>query len=86
MRVLPRPAPAGVEQVLDTRDPDQVVWVPFVGLRPAAIVTGGERLFLMRIADNSRSAAGIRPGDWVVVRRPDEQLRAGNLVGVLHPV
>ncbi len=85
VRVLPRPAPAGVEQVLDTRDPDQVVWVPFVGLRPATIATG-ERLFLMRIADTWRSEAGIRPGDWVVVRRPGEQLRDGNLVGVLHPV
>jgi repressor LexA len=86
VRVLPRPAPDGVEQVLDTRDPDQVVWVPFVGLRAAAIITGGERLFLMRIADNYRTKAGIRPGDWVVVRRPDEQLRGSNLVGVLHPV
>jgi SOS-response transcriptional repressor LexA len=85
VRVLPRPAPDGVEQVLDTRDPDQVVWVPFVGLRPAAIATG-ERLFLMRIADNWRSEAWIRPGDWVVVRQPGEQLRDGNLVGVLHPV
>ena len=86
VRVLPRPAPDGVEQVLDTRDPDQGVWVPCVGLRPAAMATGGERLFLMRIADNSRSAAGIRPGDWVVVRQPGEQLQGGNLVGVLHPV
>ena len=86
VRVLPRPAPDGVEQVLDTRDPDQVVWVPFVGLRPAAIATGGERLFLMRIGDNSRMDAGIRPGDWVVVRQPGEQLRGANLVGVLHPV
>ncbi len=85
VRVLRRAAPDGVEQVLDARDPDQVVWVPFVGLRPAAIAAG-ERLFLMRIADNSRGAAGIRPGDWVVVRQPGEQLRAGNLVGVLHPV
>ncbi|HEY2278646.1 MAG TPA: hypothetical protein VGI00_09845 [Streptosporangiaceae bacterium] len=86
VRVLPRPAPDGVEQVLDARDPDQVVWVPFVGLGSAAIATGGERLFLMRIGDNSRNDAGIRPGDWVVVRQPGEQLRGGNLVGVLHPV
>ena len=86
VRVLPRPAPDGVEQVLDSRDPDQVVWAPFVGLRPAAIATGGERLFLMRIADNSMSKAGIRPGDWLVVRQPGERLRGRNLVGVLHPV
>lgn len=86
VRVLPRPAPDGVEQVLDTRDPDQVVWAPFVGLRPAAIATGGERLFLMRIADNSMSKAGIRPGDWLVVRQPGERLQGRNLVGVLHPV
>ena len=86
VRVLPRPAPDGVEQVLDARDPDQVVWVPFVGLGSAAIATGGERLFLMRIGDNSRNDAGIRRGDWVVVRQPGEQLRGGNLVGVLHPV
>ncbi len=86
VRVLPRPAPDGVEQVLDARDPDQVVWAPFVGLGSAAIATGGERLFLMRIADNSMSKAGIRPGDWVVVRQPGEQLQGRNLVGVLHPV
>jgi repressor LexA len=86
VRVLPRPAPDGVEQVLDSRDPDQVVWAPFVGLGPAAIATGGERLFLMRIAGNSMSQAGIRPGDWVVVRQPGERLQGRNLVGVLHPV
>jgi repressor LexA len=86
VRVLPRPAPDGVEQVLDARDPDQVVWAPFIGLRPAAMATGGEQLFLMRIADNSMTGAGIRPGDWVVVRRPGGQLQGGNLVGVLHPV
>ena len=86
VRVLPRPAPDGVEQVLDALDPDQVVWVPFVGLGPAAMATGGEPRFLMRIAGNSMTAAGIRPGDWVVVRQPGEQLQGGNLVGVLHPV
>ena len=86
VRILPRPAPDGVEQVLDSRDPDQVVWAPFVGLGPAAIATGGERLFLMRIADNSMSKAGIRPGDWLVVRQPGERLQGRNLVGVLHPV
>src|ERR1700684_4231942 len=32
VRVLPRPAPDGVEQVLDARDPDQVVWGPVGGL------------------------------------------------------
>lgn len=86
VRVLPRPAPDGVEQVLDARDPDRVVWVPFVGLRPAAMATGGQQLFLMRIADHSMTEAGIRPGDWVVVRQPGGQLQGGNLVGVLHPV
>ena len=50
------------------------------------MASAGEALFLLRITDDSMAGAGIRPGDWVVVRRPDQQLRDGNLVGVLHPV
>ena len=78
--------PSQIAQVLDARDRDEVVWAPFVGPTPAALASADERLFLLRITGDSMAAAGIRPGDWVVVRRPDEQLRAGNLVGVLHPV
>src|ERR1700749_3548684 len=75
VRVLPRPAPDGGEQGVDGPDPGPGGWGAFVGLRPAAMPTGGEQLFLMRIADNSMTGAGIRPGDWVVVRRPGEQLQ-----------
>ena len=78
--------PNQIAQVLDARDRDKVVWVPFVGPTPVALASADERLFLLRIAGDAMTEAGIRPGDWVVVRRPDEQLRAGNLVGVLHPV
>jgi repressor LexA len=78
--------PGQIEQVLDARDRDNVVWAPFVGPKPAIGARAGERLFLLRIADDSMTGAGIRPGDWVVVRRPDEQLRDGNLVGVLRAV
>jgi repressor LexA len=78
--------PSQIAQVLDARDRDKVVWVPFVGPTPVALASADERLFLLRIAGDAMTEAGIRPGDWVVVRRPDEQLRAGNLVGVLHPV
>jgi repressor LexA len=78
--------PSQIAQVLDARDRDTVVWAPFVGPTPVAMASAGERLFLLRIADESMTEAGIRPGDWVVVRRPDEQFGAGNLVGVLHPV
>ena len=78
--------PNQIAQVLDARDRDKVVWAPFIGPTPVAMASADERLFLLRIADDSMTEAGIRPGDWVVVRRPDEQLRAGNLVGVLHPV
>jgi repressor LexA len=78
--------PSRIEQVLDARDQDKVVWARFVGTKPAAMASAGEALFLLRIADDSMTGAGIRPGDWVVVRRPDQQLRDGNVVGVLHPV
>ena len=78
--------PSQIAQVLDARDRDKVVWVPFVGPTPVALARADERLFLLRITGDSMTEAGIRPGDWVVVRRPDDQLRAGNLVGVLHPV
>jgi repressor LexA len=78
--------PNQIAQVLDARDRDKVVWAPFVGPAPVALASADERLFLLRIAGDAMTEAGIRPGDWVVVRRPDEQLRAGNLVGVLHPV
>ena len=78
--------PSQIAQVLDARDRDKVVWVPFVGPTPVARASADERLFLLRITGDSMTEAGIRPGDWVVVRRPDQQLRAGNLVGVLHPV
>jgi repressor LexA len=78
--------PSQIAQVLDARDRDTVVWAPFVGPTPVALASADERLFLLRIAGDAMTEAGIRPGDWVVVRRPDEQLRAGNLVGVLHPV
>jgi repressor LexA len=78
--------PSQIEQVLDARDRDQVVWARFIGPKPAAMATTDQRLFLLRITGDSMAGAGIRPGDWVVVRRPDEQFRDGNLVGVLRPV
>ena len=78
--------PTQVEQVLDARDRDNVVWAPFIGPTPARLAGAGDELFLLRIIGDSMTGAGIRPGDWVVVRRPCEQPRDGNLVAVLHPV
>src|ERR1700761_9476696 len=58
VRLLPRPAPDGIAQVLDARDPDQAGWVRFGGLRPP----GGER------AGAGRPRPG--PGGGAALRRP----------------
>jgi repressor LexA len=77
--------PSQIEQVLDARDRDKVVWVPCRG-QISGEMAAGEGLFLLRIDDDSMTGSGIRPGDWVVVRRPYEQPTDQNLVAVLHPV
>jgi repressor LexA len=75
-----------IEQILDARDPDQVVWAPFVGPKPAQLASAEERLFLLRIVGDSMARAGICPGDWVVVRRPPEQPHHGTVIAVLRQV
>ena len=77
--------PSQIGQVLDARDRDKVVWVPCRG-QISREMAAEDGLFLLRIADDSMTGAGIRPGDWVVVRRPYEQPTDQNLVAVLHPV
>jgi repressor LexA len=87
VRVLPRPRPAADdEQVLDIRDPDKVVWVPFVGRMPRDMAVAREELRLLHVSAGSVTTPGVRPGDWVVVRRPPGGLRPGTVIAVLRQV
>ena len=75
-----------IEQILDARDPDKVVWVPFVGPKPQEMAAADERLLLLQIIGESMTGSGIFPGDWVVVRRPHEQPHHGKVIAVLRQV
>jgi SOS-response transcriptional repressor LexA len=87
VRVLPRPRlAADDEQLLDTRDPDKVVWVPFVGRMPRDMAVAREELRLLHVAPGSVTAPGVRPGDWVVVRRPPGGPQPGTVIAVLRQV
>ncbi|HEY2241969.1 MAG TPA: helix-turn-helix domain-containing protein [Streptosporangiaceae bacterium] len=87
VRVLPRPRPpADDEQVLDIRDPDKVVWVPFLGRMPRDMAVAREELRLLHVAPGSVTAPGVRPGDWVVVRRPPGGPQHGTVIAVLRQV
>jgi repressor LexA len=75
-----------VEQILDARDPDKVVWVPFVGPKPREMAAADQRLLLLQIIGDSMTGSGIFPGDWAVVLRPHEQPHRGKVIAVLRQV
>jgi repressor LexA len=78
--------PSQIEQVLDARDRDKVVWAPFVGPKPREMAAADERLLLLQIIGDSMAESGIFPGDWVVVRRPPQQPHHGTVIAVLRQV
>jgi SOS-response transcriptional repressor LexA len=87
VRILPAPRrPADDEQVLDARDPDQVVWVPFHGHMPRDMAVAREEARLLHVSAGSVTAPGVRPGDWVVVRRPPGGPQRGTVIAVLRQV
>ncbi|HEY2520111.1 MAG TPA: hypothetical protein VGJ19_08375 [Streptosporangiaceae bacterium] len=87
VRVLPRPRRAAEdEQILDARDPDKVVWVPFLGPMPRDMAVAREELRLLHVSGHSVTAPGVRPGDWVVVRRPPGGPQRGTVIAVLRQV
>lgn len=78
--------PTQVEQILDARDLEKVVWVPFVGPTPREMAAADEGLLLLQIIGDSMTGSGIFPGDWAVVRRPHEQPHHGTVIAVLRQV
>ena len=87
VRVLPRPRRAAEdEQILDARDPDKVVWVPFVGRMPRDMAVARDELRLLHVSGALVTHPGVRPGDWVVVRRPRGQPNRGTVIAVLRQV
>ena len=87
VRVLPRPRRAAEdEQILDARDPDKVVWVPFVGRMPRDMAVARDELRLLHVSGALVTHPGVRPGDWVVVRRPPGQPSRGTVIAVLRQV
>ena len=78
--------PAQAEQVLDATDADQVVWAPFVGRVPRDMAAAHDELCLRHVVAGSVTAPGVRPGDWVVVRRPPGQPHPGTVIAVLRHV
>ena len=87
VRVLPRPRRAAEdEQILDARDPDKVVWVPFVGRMPRDMAVARDELRLLHVPGGLVTHPGVRPGDWVVVRRPAGQPSRGTVIAVLRQV
>ncbi|MBV9794038.1 MAG: hypothetical protein JO016_08860 [Actinobacteria bacterium] len=55
---------------LDAGDSEQVVWGHFVGQVPPDMAAAHQELCLQRVAAGTATHPGIRPGDWVVIRRP----------------
>jgi repressor LexA len=87
VRVLPGPRrSAEAEQILDARDLDEVVWVPFVGRMPRDMAVARDELRLLHVSDGLVTHPGVRPGDWVVVRRPPGQPSLGTVIAVLRQV
>ena len=81
-----QPEPAQAEQVLDGTDANQVVWAPFVGRVPRDMAAAHDELCLRHVMAGSVTAPGVRPGDWVVVRRPPGQSHPGKVIAVLRQV
>jgi repressor LexA len=87
VRVLPRPRRAAeAEQILDARDLDEVVWVPFVGRMPRDMAVARDELRLLHVSGGLATHPSVRPGDWVVVRRPPGQPSRGTVIAVLRQV
>jgi repressor LexA len=87
VRILPSPRrPADDEQALDTSDPDQVVWVPFLGPMPRDMAVARGEARLLHVSPGSVTAPGVQPGDWVVVRRPPGGPPHGTVIAVLRQV
>jgi repressor LexA len=85
VRVLPGRA-AEADQVLDAGDPDNVVWVPFLGRMPRDMAIAREELRLLHVSGDTATHPGVRPGDWMVVRRPRGQPHHGTVIAVLRQV
>ncbi len=73
-------------RILDAGDPDQVVWGHFVGQVPPDMAAAHQELCLQRVAAGVTSRPGIRPGDWVVIRRPAGQPGHSQVIAVLRQV
>ena len=67
-------------------DPNQVVWVPFRGHMPRDMAAARDELCFLPVAGGSAAPPGVRPGDWMVMRRPPEQPDHGTVIAVLHQV
>jgi repressor LexA len=67
-------------------DPNQVVWVPFRGHMPRDMAAAREELCFLPVAGDAVTQPGVRPGDWMVVRRPPEQPDHSTVIAVLHQV
>ena len=78
--------PAVAPPVLDAGDPDQVVWGHFVGHVPVDMAAHHQELCLQRVSAAVTSRPGVRPGDWVVIRRPAGQPNHGKVIAVLRQV
>ena len=76
-----RPTPAS-----HVPDPNQVVWVPIRGHMPREMAAAREELCFLPVAGDAAAHPGVRPGDWMVVRRPPEHPDHSTVVAVLHQV